>query len=131
MLSLIAHSEQNDKGFVRHNRREVRRGTPYVPHMKLRVEELRKKAGLTVEALAERAGMSKSYVSEIKTGRKQPNARTLERLARALGCSVVDLIDDQSTSPSIVEHVRVLESLSDEQRESILTLTRQMATGRD
>lgn len=95
--------------------------------MKLRIDELRKKAGLTVEELAARAGYSKSYVSEMQTGRKQINARALERIAKALDCQPVDLIDAQSTDSSILEHIRVLESLTPEQRKSILDLTRQMA----
>ena len=95
--------------------------------MKLRIAELRKEAGLTVEALADRAGMSKSYLSEVQTGRKQANARVLENLARALGCSVIDLIDAQSSDPEILDHVQRLERLTPEQRRTILDLTRQFS----
>ena len=126
MPDLIAHSEHDDKTEVRHFRRAQCVDKNYAHRMKLRIIDLRKKAGMTVEALADKAGLSKSYVSEIQTGKKQANARVLENLARALSCSVVDLIDESSTNPDILEHVRQLELLTEDQRETIMTLTRQL-----
>jgi len=95
--------------------------------MKLRIKELREKAGLTVEALAEQAGLSKSYMSEIQTGKKQANARVLENVARALGCSVIDLIDAQH-DPAIQAHISNLSRLSPSDRDTVLGLAARLAS---
>lgn len=131
MPGLIAHSEQGCKHDVRHFRRERATQVTYSHAMKLRIKELRQAAGLTVEALADRAGMSKSYLSEIENGVKQANARVLELLARALNCTVVDLIDQADTDPAILDHLRRLADLSPAQRQSIFDLTRHMRPDTD
>lgn len=97
------------------------------PAMKLRITEFRKLRGLTVEALADQAGMSKSYLSEVANGKKQANARVLETLARALKCAPTDLIDDKSLSPDLLDHIRLLKELSDDDRQSVLRHARGLA----
>lgn len=58
-----------------------------------RVEARRKAMGLTLEQVAERAGMSKSYVWEIENGKnKNPTVRTAFQIARALGWTLTDVI---------------------------------------
>jgi uncharacterized protein len=49
------------------------------------VRDLRTRAGLTQQALAERAGMAQSAVSAYESGRKVPSLATLERLVHAVG----------------------------------------------
>ena len=44
-------------------------------------------------ALANRSGVSLAYVSEVERGRKLPSLEVLDRLAGALGTSVVELLD--------------------------------------
>ena len=107
----------------------TRKDANIMRRMKLRVTELRKVRGLTVEALADKAGMSKSYLSEVANGKKQANARVLEALSRALQCTPVDLIDDQSVAPDLVEHLRLLKSLSDDDRQAVLRHARGLAAG--
>lgn len=53
---------------------------------------LRGEAGLTQEALAERAGMSQQYISDLERGRCNPTVVTLYELATALGVGVVELV---------------------------------------
>jgi len=48
--------------------------------------------GLTLSALAERAGVSVSYLSEIESGKKPGSAKTLKAVAEVLGLEVDDLI---------------------------------------
>lgn len=43
----------------------------------------RKKLGLSQEALAERAGLNRSYVTDLECGRRTPNLDTLLRVATA------------------------------------------------
>lgn len=75
--------------------------------MKLRLKELRKAAGLTQRQLAEKAGMSVSYYTEIELGRKQINAHRMEKLSEALRCEPYELIDPQGNR----EHAKMLSLL--------------------
>lgn len=53
----------------------------------------REKRGLTQRALAVRAGVAPSYLTEIEKGRKPGSARTLSRLAQALEVTMEDVMD--------------------------------------
>jgi DNA-binding XRE family transcriptional regulator len=56
-----------------------------LPLMAMRVKELREAKGLTLEALAAKAGLSKHTVVKVETGRRRNvTRRTLVGLARAL-----------------------------------------------
>jgi len=45
----------------------------------------RKKAGITQEALAQKAGLSLGYVAALEAGRRTPSFEVVERIAGALG----------------------------------------------
>ena len=47
--------------------------------------------GFTQDALAEKAGISKAYLSQIETGKRIGVAKTLKALAAALGVTLNDL----------------------------------------
>lgn len=49
------------------------------------IREARRRAGLTLRALAERAGTSHSTLSAYESGAKVPTVTTLERVVRAAG----------------------------------------------
>ena len=53
---------------------------------------LRARAGLTQEALAERAGFSQQFISDLERGKCNPTIVTLYELAQALGVSQVELV---------------------------------------
>jgi transcriptional regulator with XRE-family HTH domain len=55
------------------------------------LRRLRKEKGLSQAKLAVMAGLDPSTVSQIETGARRANTRTLERLAAALGAEVADL----------------------------------------
>jgi len=59
--------------------------------MKFRIRELRKQRRLTLVELAEKAGISRSYLNELELGAKTINAARLEQVARALDVPVEDL----------------------------------------
>lgn len=52
----------------------------------------REHRGMTLQALAGAAGLSRAYVSQIEGGKRTGSAATLAKLAQALGVSVVALI---------------------------------------
>jgi len=56
------------------------------------LRELRKETGLSQEALAERAGLHRNFISLIERGESQPTVDTLFRLADALGVTAVELV---------------------------------------
>ena len=47
---------------------------------------------MTSSALAKRAGVAQSYLSEIETGKKDGGIRTMKKLADALGVTLDDLV---------------------------------------
>jgi transcriptional regulator with XRE-family HTH domain len=55
---------------------------------------LRAEAGLTQEQLAERAGFTQQYISDLERGKCNPTIVTLYELATALGVSQVELVKD-------------------------------------
>lgn len=52
---------------------------------------LRKKQGLTQEQVAELAGRSQQYISNLERGLCNPTIDTLQRIARAIGVSPIAL----------------------------------------
>ena len=60
-----------------------------------RVEEARKKKGLTQEELAERIGVSQSMINHIEKARKKPSFENAVALANELGITVDSLISSR------------------------------------
>jgi transcriptional regulator with XRE-family HTH domain len=56
------------------------------------LRRIREERGLSQRALADRAGVVKSTIYEAEAGRHIPRIQTLEKLADALGVSLVDLL---------------------------------------
>jgi transcriptional regulator with XRE-family HTH domain len=57
-----------------------------------RIRELRRERDWRQLDLAEQAGISENYISELEQGRKEICLRTLERLADALEVKISDLM---------------------------------------
>lgn len=65
------------------------------------IRALRKNRGYTLQALADRAGASKSYVWELERGRGlRPSAQMLSRIAAALGVTLESIIGDEGLAAS-------------------------------
>ena len=56
-----------------------------------RLKEMRKSKGLTQKELADKAGVSESYICQIENG-KMVSLNKLDKLAEVLGCKVKDLV---------------------------------------
>lgn len=56
------------------------------------LREHREAAGLTQEALAERADTSVRFISFLETGRRQPSLSAIAALSHGLGISMADLV---------------------------------------
>lgn len=57
-----------------------------------RIAALRKKAGLTQEQLADRAGLQRTHVGRIEAGRYAVTLEVVQAIAQAIGMTV-DIID--------------------------------------
>lgn len=98
MTELFAHSGQPVKTKVRYLRGDLSATPCYLSAMRLRIRELRKARGWTVQELADRVGLSKSYVSDLETGKRRANNYRLEKFAKCFEVSVYELLDDGSLS---------------------------------
>lgn len=52
-----------------------------------KIKKIRLERGMNQSVLAERAGISQAYLSEIETGKKTPSPQKLATIARVLGVS--------------------------------------------
>lgn len=59
-----------------------------------RLRIFRERRGLTLQEVASRSGLSRSYISEIENGKKQPSLKTLEALAGALNVALEALMPE-------------------------------------
>ncbi len=65
----------------------------YLRHFGDRLRELRTARGFTQEDLAAEAGFSRSYYTEIETGKRNPSILNIRKLAQCLKVSSSELLD--------------------------------------
>lgn len=63
-----------------------------------RVKHLREQNNLTQKELAEKAGITRNYISSIETGRYSPSIETLQKIADALEETVLNILDNRVES---------------------------------
>jgi len=66
--------------------------TPGTRRVAARVAELRDQRGLSQEALAKKARINRVTLARLERALHPPTLDTLERIARALGVTLVDLV---------------------------------------
>jgi len=74
-----------------------------------RVRELRDEQGFSLDALAERSGVSRSNISLIERGQSSPTAVVLDRLATGLGVTVASLFERTRAAAEVSPLARVAE----------------------
>ena len=90
----------------------------------------RERANLSLRRLAEKAGISNPYLSQIERGIRNPSAEILKSLSRALEISAnslyskAGLIDDEPPPPTVFEAVGADPLLSGEQKRVLLDMYR-------
>lgn len=62
----------------------------------------RKKQGLTLDGLAHRSGVSAAMLSEVERSVKNPTVKLAWQIARALGCSLTELLDEPGAPTTLV-----------------------------
>lgn len=69
------------------------------------IYKIRKLKGLTLSELADRAQISKSYLSNIERNLNQnPSIQIVEKIARVLGADLRTLLGSQPANPLSAEH---------------------------
>lgn len=59
-----------------------------------RVRQLRKKAGYSQESFADECGLDRTYVGGIERGERNVSLLNIERIAKTLGISLSDLMNN-------------------------------------
>src|SRR5918998_6775550 len=67
-----------------------------------RVKELRKRRGMTLEALAERSGVSRAMLSKLERGEKNPTLVVAARIAEGFGVTLSGLLGTEERREVIV-----------------------------
>lgn len=73
-----------------------------------RIRELRRQSGLTLQALAEAAGVSRSLISQVERGKAVPSVSSLIALAEALNCSASAFFPSRSADGGTDQYGRRL-----------------------
>lgn len=75
-------------------------------HFGVALQKARQEAGLSQEALAELAGLDRSYISLLEQGKRQPSIRVLFQISDAMGvapASFIQILDTACPSSSNYE----------------------------
>ncbi|MGW2445049.1 helix-turn-helix domain-containing protein [Streptomyces sp. NPDC001675] len=70
-------------------------GDDLLPAVAPQLRDLRRRAGLTLEAAARTAGLSPAHLSRLETGGRQPSLPMLLALARTYGTTVSELLGER------------------------------------
>lgn len=63
-----------------------------------KLKKFRKERGLSLRALAEKSGISKSTLNDIETGKSNPSVETLAKIAKALDIKISDFFRAENDS---------------------------------
>jgi len=94
------------------------------------IREQRERANLSLRRLADSAGISNPYLSQIERGIRKPSAQILQQLSRALEISAntlysrAGLIDEETPSPTVFEAIGADERLSHDHKRVLLDMYR-------
>ena len=94
------------------------------------IRQQRERSKMSLRRLADRAGISNPYLSQIERGLRKPSAEILKSLARALSIQAesmyvrAGLLDEGFSPPTVVEAVEADPVLSTRQKQVLLELYR-------
>lgn len=94
------------------------------------LREQRLRAQLSLRQLADLAGVSNPYLSQVERGLRKPSAEVLQQLARALSISSealyvqAGILDQKRSVPSVTDAILADQDLSRRQRRVLLELYR-------
>jgi transcriptional regulator with XRE-family HTH domain len=90
------------------------------------IKRVREAKNLNQKEVITAIDMGAAMYSRIESGKTEPSLSTLEKIAKALGVSLTELIqadenmsDINSVDKSLMEKLRLMEALNDEERKTI------------
>lgn len=94
------------------------------------IRQQRERANLSLRRLADKAGISNPYLSQIERGMRKPSAEILKNLSRALEISAnslyakAGLIDEDLPPATVFEAIEADDRLDNEQKNVLLDMYR-------
>jgi transcriptional regulator with XRE-family HTH domain len=98
------------------------------------IRSQRERADISLRRLAERAGVSNPYLSQVERGLRKPSAEILKRISRALSISAeslyskAGLIEEGPEPPTVVEAIGHDPVLTPRQKQVLLDLYRTLVS---
>ncbi len=92
------------------------------------IREQRRTTHVSLRKLAETAGVSNPYLSQIERGLRKPSAEILQQIAKALSISAESLyvragiLEERDDSVDVVSEIRRDTSLSADQRQALIRI---------
>lgn len=94
-----------------------------------RIKLLRKSLALSQNALAKKAGVPQSVLSEVEAGKYTPKIEFLQNICSALGITLAEFFDDGTKPTPIPDHIKpLLDQARDLTPEQVEQLTRFIKT---
>ena len=98
------------------------------------IREQRERSAISLRKLAERAGISNPYLSQIERGLRKPSAEILKAIARALSISAETLYEragllEGRTATDIESAIRSDTTLTDRQKQALTEIYRSFVAG--
>ncbi len=93
------------------------------------IRQQRERSAISLRHLAERAGISNPYLSQIERGLRKPSGRILKAIAAGLSISAETLYEragllDGGTRPEVIEAIRNDSALNERQKQALTEIYR-------
>jgi transcriptional regulator with XRE-family HTH domain len=88
--------------------------------MRLKLKTMRNERHLTIDQLADLTGISRSHISLLENGKRQPSADALQSFATALRVRVTELIDEGDMGDDLAAIINVITALEPDDRKAVL-----------
>ena len=89
------------------------------------IRRRRKALGMTIEQLAEKAGLTPNYLGTLEVGRRDPSLSTVLALAKGLSVPPAELFGGPGKlSPEALEAARLFDGVTAELQEIVIRLLR-------
>ena len=98
------------------------------------IRQQRERSAISLRKLAERAGISNPYLSQIERGLRKPSAEILKSIARGLSISAESLYEragllDGTPRPEVTEAIRADTTLTERQKQALTEIYRSFVEG--
>jgi len=83
-----------------------------MPSVGDRIREIREEMGMKQDVLAERAGLSKGFLSDVENNKRNVGSQNLLKIANVLGASVDYLLRGETSDSGVAEPIVIPQELS-------------------